>query len=560
MYLQHFGLEQEPFSIAPDPRFLYMSERHREALAHLLYGLRAGGGFVLLTGDIGAGKTTVCRGFLEQLPPDCEIAYIFNPRLTVIELLETVCQEFGVTDVAAGGSVKTYVDALNRHLLATHAAGRSSVLVIDEAQNLNADVLEQLRLLTNLETNERKLLQVILIGQPELRGLIAQPALEQLAQRVIARYHLQPLDAADTLRYVAHRLAVAGLGGAALFTPRALARMHALTGGVPRRINLLCDRALLGAYGDGRREVDRATLEAAAAEVFDRPAHRPQRAWMLATLGFAGLALLGGAGWIGWRATGTAAPDVGVAEGVAEGEAASSAAAAPASAALAAASVPSLAAEPSASAPPAVVAPALLSATALAQRQGWADEAAAWRALGLRWQIDIAADDPCAAVRTLGMACHRQNTTLAVLRELDRPVLLKLQGADGERDARWALLSGLDRDHATLQLADGEAAVGLDTLALRWHGDFATLWRRPPGVRGEHAAVDDEAQAAWLRERLDQLQAADAFAAGTPLRTRIAAFQRAKGLRPDGVAGPMTLMQLNRAAGEPGPRLGSGGA
>ena len=187
MYLSFYGLKQAPFSIAPDPHYLYMSDRHREALAHLLYGLKGGGGFVLLSGEIGAGKTTVCRCFLEQVPAHCNVAYIFNPKLSVPELLKTVCDEFGVVVNASATSVKDYLDPLNAYLLAQHGSGRNSVLIIDEAQNLSADVLEQLRLLTNLETNERKLLQIILIGQPELREMLARPELEQLAQREIGR-------------------------------------------------------------------------------------------------------------------------------------------------------------------------------------------------------------------------------------------------------------------------------------------------------------------------------------------------------------------------------------
>jgi general secretion pathway protein A len=212
MYAAYFGLKHEPFSIAPDPRYLFMSERHREALAHLLYGLGAGGGFVLLTGEIGTGKTTLCRLFLQQIPPDCNVAYIFNPKLTVTELLHSVCEEFRIeVPQAVAHTVKSYVDRLNDFLLQAHAAGRNNVLIIDEAQNLSAEVLEQLRLLTNLETSERKLLQVILIGQPELREMVARPELEQLEQRVIARYHLDALSPAETDQYIRHRMDVAGL-------------------------------------------------------------------------------------------------------------------------------------------------------------------------------------------------------------------------------------------------------------------------------------------------------------------------------------------------------------
>jgi general secretion pathway protein A len=275
MYTQFFGLEQEPFSIAPDPRYLFMSERHREALAHLLYGVRGGGGFVLLTGEIGAGKTTVCRCFLEQVPRRCNVAYIFNPKQSVEELLESILDEFRIPrEDGAARSVKQLVDTLNEYLLRTHAVGQLNVLIIDEAQLLSADVLEQLRLLTNLETSERKLLQIILIGQPELRELLARPELEQLAQRVIARYHLKALSERETTQYIQHRLAVAGLKTALPFDKRALRRIHQLSRGVPRRANLLCDRALLGAYAGGKAVADVGVVDKAATEVLGTATRR----------------------------------------------------------------------------------------------------------------------------------------------------------------------------------------------------------------------------------------------------------------------------------------------
>jgi len=261
MYTRFFGLKQQPFSLAPDPRYLYMSKRHREALAHLLYGVGGGGGFVLLSGEIGAGKTTVCRCFLEQIPKRCNVAYIFNPKLTVMELLKTICDEFHIPSAPAEASnptVKTYVDALNDFLLQTHAVGQNNVLIIDEAQMLSAEVLEQLRLLTNLETNERKLLQIVLIGQPELRTMLERPELEQLAQRVIARFHLNALSAKETEHYIRHRLSVAGMTRAMPFDHQALQRIHELTRGVPRRINLLCDRVMLGAYAHSRHNIPQA--------------------------------------------------------------------------------------------------------------------------------------------------------------------------------------------------------------------------------------------------------------------------------------------------------------
>lgn len=238
-----------------------MSERHREALAHLLYGVGSGGGFVLLTGEIGAGKTTVCRCFMEQIPENCQLAYIFNPKLSVEELLLSICEEFRIAVAPGMARVKGYVDAINAHLLASHAQGKNNVLIIDEAQNLSAAVLEQLRLLTNLETSERKLLQIILIGQPELRAMLARPELEQLAQRVIARYHLGSLTAAfcmpsadfvetslyEALEKTGHRpvRALQRLR-AVLFTPE----QADLLGVAPRDPGLLIERR--GFLKDGR--------------------------------------------------------------------------------------------------------------------------------------------------------------------------------------------------------------------------------------------------------------------------------------------------------------------
>lgn len=288
MYTEYFGLAENPFSIAPDPRYLYLSDQHREALAHLLYGISSDGGFVLLTGEVGTGKTTICRCLLEQLPADCDVAFIFNPKLTVLELLSTICDEFKIAYPPQTQSIKVFVDLINQYLLDAHAQKRKALLIIDEAQNLHSDVLEQIRLLTNLETHQRKLLQVILLGQPELRHKLAQPELRQLAQRVIARYHLGPLDDGEVSAYVYHRLKVAG-SRRPLFPAPTLAYLHRLSGGIPRLINVLCDRALLGCYVQGKESVDKATLATAAQEVFgERPrsAERFQKAlpWALAAL------------------------------------------------------------------------------------------------------------------------------------------------------------------------------------------------------------------------------------------------------------------------------------
>src|ERR1700733_14264675 len=270
MYLSFFGLLEKPFAITPDPRYLYLSARHAEALAHLMYGINEAGGFVQLTGEVGTGKTTIIRSLLAQTPKNAEIALILNPRMTAPEFLLTICEELGIgVPDAATGSRKDLVDILNHYLLRAHANARRIVLVVDEAQNLAPEVLEQVRLLTNLETNTQKLLQIILIGQPELRDLLARNELRQLAQRVTGRYHLHPLSAAETAAYAPPRPRVSG-ATSDIFSSMALAELFPLSGGVPRVINVVADRALLGAYTQDRHRVTNSLVRHAAAEVFGR--------------------------------------------------------------------------------------------------------------------------------------------------------------------------------------------------------------------------------------------------------------------------------------------------
>src|SRR4051812_23580800 len=290
MYLSFFGLNEKPFAITPDPRYLYLSERHAEALAHLLYGINEAGGFVQLTGEVGTGKTTTIRSLLAQTPKNAEVALILNPRMTATEFLLTICEEIGIgVPDSAEGSLKDLVDILNDYLLKAHAGGRRVVLVVDEAQNLATEVLEQVRLLTNLETNTQKLLQIILIGQPELRELLGRNELRQLAQRITGRYHLDPLSSDETLAYVRHRLRVAG-STTDIFTTHALSEMYRLSGGVPRVINVIADRALLGAYTQDKHRVDGGLVRAAAAEVFGKQFAAPWLPWAGAAA--AGVALV----------------------------------------------------------------------------------------------------------------------------------------------------------------------------------------------------------------------------------------------------------------------------
>ncbi|KQB57376.1 ExeA family protein [Acidovorax sp. SD340] len=583
MYAPFFGLQHPPFSIAPDPRYLFMSERHREALAHLLYGLDAGGGFVLLPGEVGAGKTTVCRCFLEQIPSHCNVAYIFNPKLTVRELLRSICDEFGVPHkpTVPGGveTVKDYIDPLNASLLAAHAAGRNTVLIIDEAQNLSADVLEQLRLLTNLETSERKLLQIILIGQPELRAMVAKPSMEQLAQRVIARFHLGALSPQETQQYIAHRLAVAGLTGPLPFDRGALRRVHALSHGVPRRINLLCDRALLGAYAAGARQVNRAIVNRAAREVFDAPASaaaaRSARQaglprWALAGLGaVAGAAAGAGAGWgMGGGAAPRGGPQVattGPGAAVAPG-AGSSLGAKPPAAAAPAAVLPASAAAASApvAAAPAVPASSAAPSSALDQfmQAQPATDAPAWQALASAWGAALPAGaDACTTLPREGLRCYRNRRAgLNLVRQIDRPVLLALYPSEEAEAPVSVLLRGLDGDNATLEGGGRSLRVPVAELAQVWRGEIATLWRAPVGMPDRGEITDSPAGAAWLDQRLASKAAGGSGPGSKPVtpaqrQSRIHRFQLAQGVTPDGRAGPLTLMLLNRATGVNEPRL-----
>ena len=526
MYTHYFQLKQSPFSIAPDPRYLFMSERHREALAHLLYGVGSGGGFVLLTGEIGAGKTTVCRCFMEQIPENCQLAYIFNPKLSVEELLLSICEEFRIAVAPGVASVKGYVDAINAHLLASHAQGKNNVLIIDEAQNLSAAVLEQLRLLTNLETSERKLLQIILIGQPELRAMLARPELEQLAQRVIARYHLGSLTAEETASYVRHRLAVAGSTAQTPFAPRLMAQIHALSKGVPRRINLLCDRALLGAYVENQAQVTRQILRRAAEEVFaeeGKPAAGRGLRWPHVAGGvLAGAVVTAALAWHFMPRAGMPVPAV---------------------------TAPALAASmPAASAVVAVPAPVSVP-----------DRNAVLRQLAALWGEQLPAGDACQAGARAGLRCLHSRGGIAELRVLDTPAMLTLR--DGQGAEQLALLTRLQGETATLMLDGKPQSLSLAQLAQRSDGSFTTFWRAPRSWRDEVPLGARGADVDWLAQRLAQQRSLPVPAANLPLdaemQGQLRAFQQSQNLRADGLAGPKTYIRLRQLGDNAEPRLSS---
>ncbi len=528
MYTSFFGLNEKPFAITPDPRYLYLSERHTEALAHLTYGISEAGGFIQLTGEVGTGKTTVLRSLLQQLPPHCDVALILNPRVTPAEFLLTICDELHVqVPVTAVGSLKFLVDQLTHYLLDAHGRSRRVVLMVDEAQNLDADVLEQVRLLTNLETATQKLLQIILIGQPELRAVLAKPELRQLAQRVTGRYHLEALRRSETLAYIRHRLRVAG-ATRDLFTAGALREIHRLSGGVPRIINVIADRALLGAYTREEHTVAGRLVRRAASEVYGRPVLSPWLRSLAIGGAAAGAALLG---IVLWRALPPG------------GEPA-------ATRASAAEDVPAVAATPTPPPRPALGAVLVRDPAVTTMDAAFTTLFALWGA-EYRAGVDLA----CEQADAHGLSCVWQRGSLAQLKSINRPAILALIDASGA--PHQVVLSGLDKEGAKLLVGGAEARVTIAELADHWFGEFLVLWRpmsgalRPlrAGMRGEDVRR--------LRQGLEQLGGLPASTAmqdyfDAELEHLVENFQRSKRLAVDGVAGLQTQLVLDAALNVPG--------
>ncbi len=542
MYASFFGIEESPFSISPDPRYLYLSRHHEEALACLLYGVQEGGGFVLLTGEVGTGKTTVCRCLLEQLPAEVDAALLLNPRLSELELLAALCDELGIGYPRETSSLKRLTDLLNEHLLRTHAAGHRTVAIIDEAQNLGPEALEQVRLLTNLETERHKLLQIILIGQPELREQLARPELRQLSQRITARYHLPPLAADETVAYIGHRLGVAGLRERVV-PVAARHRAHRHAGGVPRLINSICDRALLGAYARDRDSVDAAMIDEAANEVLGpNPgagrggAGRPLGVALAAVLTLAAASAV----LVGWQR--------GLQPGLGEATAGMAASEAREPVPPPAPGESSSGAEPAAADDPSPV-----PWRAALQRAGSIE--AAMAALLSLWGQDYGAlpgISPCSRAGAAGLQCLQGSDGWAGLAARDRAALLRLELP--EWGTRYATLVAAEGESHRIALAGEEYRLPAADWQKYWQGEYLTLWRAPsPGLRELHPGMRGS-DVRWVRERLGAAGAADPELYDDALRERVLAFQRDRALRPDGIVGPRTLIRmsaLNPGADEP---------
>ncbi|GIU21467.1 MULTISPECIES: ExeA family protein [unclassified Shewanella] len=549
MYKAFFGLNDNPFSIAPNPHYLFLSDRHREALAHLTYGLGETGGFVLLTGEVGTGKTTVSRCLLKQLPDNTDTAFILNPSLTESELLATLCDELGIV-YGDEPSLKQLTDLISKFLLENHSKDRNTVLIIDEAQHLRAEVLEQLRLLTNLETDTKKLLQVILIGQPELQQLLKRQELRQLAQRITARYHLLPLTIEEVALYVQHRLQVAGRHEP-LFHKSAIKALHKYSGGIPRLINLLCERALMASYAQSKVPIDSKMVRLASAEVLGE---EPEKKSLLLPVSIAAslLATFGIAFYLFSPAGSTAAspnlhqktnPSLSAGQN----------------------QIASISADKMANQGVAQV-PATRNTNSLSSSQQVLNSAIAQSheidtayasILGLWGKVPYIGLSACQSAKQQGLDCFQQQGNWHSLVRLNYPAVVYL--VDDNQQAFYGTVVSRQGEQILLQLNEQQLWVSRDWFTRHFTGTFEILWQAPHNQPKEIGQSANQAQIQWLENSLARIndrapRLVDHFDA--ELEQQLKAFQRQHGLSADGIAGTQTLIQLNLYLSDAGPRLG----
>jgi general secretion pathway protein A len=574
MYNSYFGFSETPFAITPDPRFLYMSPRHQDALAHLQYGLYESNGFVLLTGEVGTGKTALCRYLLANLPDEIDAALILNPRQTALELVANICDELHIDYPHDTSSIKTLIDRLNKKLLESHTQGRRTVLIIDEAQNLSHEVLEQVRLLTNLETSKHKLLQILLIGQPELQEILARPELRQLTQRITARYHIQPLTLAETTAYIHHRIAIAGVKRP-LFTKSAIRAIHRESKGIPRLVNLICDRALLGAYAQTKAIINTGVGIAAAKEVL--PQIHPGRPSRIgpATLGmllvFVGLLLYG----LQYQ------PELKYIDQLTAGPADTRP------------SLPPLSEEAAhtlvETAPPADQTEVPATAQAIASEteeptnsntpdspdeaqpplqdqvqldhflaNASCDSKTSLNALLQKWGVEYPATSslsPCETAEAAGLRCMHNKGTWNNLRRYNRPSVLEMQDSNG----KWhhILLGGITDNTVSLSCGENDIQIPIAQADKYWLGEYLLLWQ-PPGTRSQLSLGDRGPDVAKIQKQLmalnNDIPAENLIVSSTyntTFKEQIKSFQEKHALTPDGIAGKDTLILLNTLEGAP---------
>ena len=524
MYREYFGLKENPFSIAPDPHYFYMSEGHREALAHLLYGLKIDSGFIMLTGEIGAGKTLLCRCLFAEIPEDTDTAFILNPKVTAEELLANICDEFDIAYPENNQSNSVFVTAIYRFLMETLKRNRRALLILEEAQNLSPEVLEQIRLLTNMETSRRKLLQIIMVGQPELIDVVNKSELRQLAQRITARYHLGPLSAKEVGEYVGHRLRVAGWTRGRLFPEDTLKVLYRLTGGIPRLINVICDRALIGAFSQNRDAVDKKILKTAAGEVMGRRRKQENKAL-----------------WYGGMVTVCAVflfvillvfyffPST-----VPDGQSRIRRAGNPMNE-LAVSNLP-ISTDGNTVSRPAV-------------ENETVSLSSAYESLFRVWNLPFDASGRKTAEDQAGAAgvnLIENKGTLADLRLINKPVVLKLLNSN-HNNFFYATLLSLNDNQAEIAIGPKTEKLPIQDILVVWSGEYTLLWRPPAEYKRKLRQGGSGAIVEWIDRNLAQIQNRSATGKktyGPPLSDHVREFQGYVGLNPDGVVGPMTLAYI----------------
>ncbi len=547
MYYKFFNFSEPPFSIAPNPRFLYMSPLHQEALAHLLFGINEGGGFIALTGEVGTGKTTLCRSLLEQLPENVEAALLLNPHLNSIELLASLCDELRIAYPPETTSLKILVDSLNSYLLDSHANGHRTVVIIDEAQNLSYGVLEQIRLLTNLETAQTKLLQIILVGQPELNEMLNKQNLRQLSQRITARYHLGALNQSETKAYIDHRLSICG-SKEQLFSNKCIKLIHRRSGGIPRLINVICDRSLLGAYTQGSKKVTPAFIRKASNEVLPTQ-QRPKYFYIVAVPLLLTAIAITSFFFFSSSVERNVPPEKLVTQQKLKDKKKHN--------------EHKVATKISRRTQPEPITPLpkpktnikpkfidYLEDTNLTMEN-------AFRELFNRWKIDSKESHgiPCADASKQGLSCFAHRGQWSVLGLFNRPVILEFPLKSGGK--RYLTLASIKGDQATMSLNGKHVTFSVADILPNWNGFYLLLWKPKypdatlliPGIT--HPAVG------WIRKTLNRgtdilpdAQKVDYF--DETLRQKVMEFQTWNGLKPDGIAGPKTLIILDNLHKKPG--------
>lgn len=576
MYNEYFGFREPPFSIAPDPRYLYMTAQHREALAHLVYGLNNDGGCILLTGEVGTGKTTICRCLLEQIPEQAHVALVLNPKVSEIELLETLCDELKISYPDAGNSVKTYTDRIYRFLIESHRNNEKTVLIIDEAQNLSTPVLEQLRLLTNLETNQRKLLQIIILGQPELLDILSAPEMRQLAQRITARFHLRPLNRDEVKAYIGHRLAVAGQN-IQLFPDESVKLLYKLSNGVPRLINILCDRALLGAYVENRPAVSAAIVRKAATEVFGEleSVERKQRGqrWLLPAALVAGMILLALAVLLIMQpppaSTATTLPadtkkNTPAKDGTGNTDPPAGNTATNSTPTAVTATVETVTEnhpvdEIQTDSNETVENKAAETVTEKDDTEALindlnrqsASQSDAYQALFNLWKVPYKKSQTsmCKQAASFELSCLHKQGNINSLKMHDRPAVLTLLTNKGQ--TQYVTLSEVNANTATLLLNKKTYRLKLSELDKYWYGQYILLWKKPRLYTRAISPGEYDPLIPWLDEQLASITRTEKLNSRNynhSLVKKIKAFQQQQGLIADGIVGPLTLIHINTLA------------